>query len=137
MSKAGYSGTPLGKKLGLKEGFRIKIVNPPTYYFELFTDLPVGLVQSENQNELKDFVHFFTKEKSELERLLPRLAKEIKQKGMIWVSWPKKAAKINTDVDSNIVRSFGLSIGLVDIKVCAVDATWSGLKFVIPVKDRK
>lgn len=137
MKSAGYSGTPLGKKLGLKEGFRIRIVNPPVYYFELFTDLPSGLIECDDPKDLKDFIHFFAKEKSELEKLLPKLAKEITQKGMVWVSWPKKSAKVTTDVDSNIVRSFGLSLGLVDIKVCAIDATWSGLKFVIPVKDRK
>ncbi|NKI31866.1 DUF3052 family protein [Croceivirga thetidis] len=136
MKSAGYSATPLVKKLGLKEGYKIKLVNPPTNYFELFDELPSGLLITENSAVLKNFIHFFTKERKELEELLPNLAKEIKQDGMVWVSWPKKAAKIDTNLDGNIVRSFGLNIGLVDVKVCAVDATWSGLKFVIPVKDR-
>lgn len=137
MSAAGYSNTPLDKKLGLKEGFTIALINPPPYYFGLFTSWPPGLKESENLEEEKDFIHFFTKSKDELFEKLPSLSKQIKQKGIIWVSWPKKASKVVTDLDGNIVRGLGLKTGLVDIKVCSVDSTWSGLKFVIPVKDRK
>lgn len=136
MAITGYSGTPLGKKLGLKEGFIIYLVNPPSHYLELLTDLPGSLQQSEDPKQPKDFIHFFTKSKVELENKLPKLKLGLRQNGSIWVSWPKKAAKVATDLDGNIVRKLGLSIGLVDVKVCAVDQTWSGLKFMIPVKDR-
>lgn len=136
MSTAGYSGTPLAKKLGLKEGFVIQLVNPPPYYFELFTDLPNGLIENDNPKTSKHFIHFFTKSKQELNIELPKLKLALSQNGHIWVSWPKKASKVASDLDGNIVRKIGLDIGLVDIKVCAVDTIWSGLKFVIPVKDR-
>lgn len=131
---AGYSQTPLAKKLGIKEGFSIKLVNEPAHYFDLFTDMPDVTT---NVTGKKDFIHFFTKEMKELNKLLPKLKSEIVPNGIIWVSWPKKAAKIETDVTENLIRDVGLSCGLVDIKVCAVDETWSGLKFVIPVKDRQ
>ena len=137
MSTAGYSGTPLAKKLGLKEGFVIQLVNPPPYYFELFTDLPNGLTENDNPNTPKHFIHFFTKSIQELDKELPKLKLALSQNGCIWISWPKKASKVATDLDGNIVRKTGLDTGLVDIKVCAVDTIWSGLKFVIPVRDRK
>jgi hypothetical protein len=133
---AGYSGTPLAKKLGIKEGFVIRLINAPTHYFDLFTDLPEQIsIQTGNKTE-KDFIHFFTKDEKEYIRLLPMLKNEIKPNGMIWVSWPKKASKVATDVTEELVRNYALKIGLVDIKVCAVDEIWSGLKLVIPVKDR-
>jgi Protein of unknown function (DUF3052) len=133
---SGYSGTPLAKKLGIKEGFHIKLVNPPDYYFELFTDLPVNLNLKEDTNSLKDFMHFFTKQEKEFTAMLPELKKQLVSNGMIWVSWPKKASKIPTDITEDTIRNYALKIGLVDIKVCAVDEVWSGLKLVIPVKDR-
>jgi hypothetical protein len=133
---AGYSGTPLAKKLGIKAGFVIKLVNEPAYYFELFTDLPGDIKLLNDPLLEKDFIHFFTKSEEEYIQTLPLLKKEIKANGMIWVSWPKKASKVVTDVTENLVRNYALKIGLVDIKVCAVDETWSGLKLVIPVKDR-
>lgn len=134
---AGYSSTPLAKKLGIKEGFNIRLINEPSNYFELFTDFPVNVNLSPGNRSKKDFIHFFTKELKELNKILPKLSGEISSDGMIWVSWPKKAAGIQTDVTENLIREVGLASGLVDIKVCAVDDTWSGLKFVIPVKDRK
>jgi hypothetical protein len=133
---AGYSGTPLAKKLGIREGFVIRLINAPAYYFDLFTDLPQQIsIQTGNKTE-KDFIHFFTKDENEYTRLLPALKNEIKPHGMIWVSWPKKTSKVVTDVTEDLVRNYALKTGLVDIKVCAVDETWSGLKLVIPVKDR-
>jgi len=137
MKTAGYSGTPLEKKLGLKEGFVIKLINIPEYYFNLFQELPAGLVQQEDGTIEKDFIHFFTKSTKVLESGLLKYIKEIKQNGMIWVSWPKKASKVPTDVTEDVIRNLALSMGLVDVKVCAVDKTWSGLKLVIPVKNRK
>lgn len=133
---AGYSSTPLAKKLGIKAGNNIRLVNAPADYFGLFTDLPADIIINEGKQK-NDLIHFFTKESKELNKLLPKLKNEITSNGMIWVSWPKKSAKIATDVSENMIRDLALSIGLVDVKVCAVDDIWSGLKLVIPVKDRK
>jgi len=136
MTTAGYSGTPLQKKLGIKEGFTIKLVNTPAYYFDLFTEIPEELAESINPKVEKDFIHFFTKDSLEFEKALPGFMKEMKQNGMIWVSWPKKASKVVTDVTEDVIRNYALAIGLVDVKVCAVDEIWSGLKLVIRVKNR-
>jgi hypothetical protein len=133
---AGYSGTPLSKKLGIKAGFHIKLINAPEYYFSLFTDLPADLNFKEDSSTKKDFVHFFTKQEDEFIKTLPLLKGQIKSNGIIWVSWPKKASKIITDITEDTIRNYAIKIGLVDIKVCAVDEIWSGLKLVIPVKDR-
>jgi hypothetical protein len=132
----GYSGTPLAKKLGIKSGFHIRLINAPENYPMLFTDLPAELY-FENEAAVKiDFIHLFTKSKDEYTALLPKLKERIKSNGMIWVSWPKKASKVPTDTTEDIIRNFALQTGLVDIKVCAVDDIWSGLKLVIRVKDR-
>ena len=133
---AGYSGTPLAKKLGIKSGFNIKLVNAPEYYLELFTDLPGNLNFKDAPNAKKDLIHFFTKQADEYFKTLPLLKNEIKPNGIIWVSWPKKASKIITDITEDIISNYAIKIGLVDIKICAVDEIWSGLKLVIPVKDR-
>ncbi|MEZ5015994.1 MAG: hypothetical protein R2800_03015 [Flavipsychrobacter sp.] len=135
MSSAGYSGTPLAKKLGIKEGHNIKLIGIPDNYYDLFDNFPVDIKCEEN--ELKDFIHVFSKSWVELECLLPQLRKDIVQNGMIWVSWPKKASKVDTDISEDLIREFALSIGLVDVKVCAIDNIWSGLKLVIPVKLRR
>lgn len=136
MAAAGYSGTPLAKKLGIKDGFYIRLVNAPDHYLSLFTDLPPDLHFDDGNNATLDFIHFFTKSASEYKALLPELKSQIKPNGMIWLSWPKKASKVPTDITEDIIRNYAIEIGLVDIKVCAVDETWSGLKLVIPVKDR-
>lgn len=133
---AGYSKTPLAKKLGIKAGAKMKLVNEPVHYYELFDDMPASVTRMNGSGGKKNFIHFFTKDAQELSLRLPELKKEMEQDGMIWVSWPKKVSKIATDVDENLIRDIGLGCGLVDIKVCAIDETWSGLKFVIPVKDR-
>lgn len=132
----GYSGTPLAKKLGIKTGFNITLVNAPERYFNLFTDLPADLKINIGSSGPKDFVHFFTRQKDEYTRILPDLKSQIKPNGMIWISWPKKASKVVTDITEDIIRNFALQNGLVDIKVCAVDEIWSGLKLVIPVAER-
>lgn len=137
MKSSGYSGTPLAKKLGIKENFKIKIVNQPDYYFNLFIDLPSNTNQIFDNKTKKDFIHYFIKEKAELIKDLPKLKKEIEQNGMIWVSWPKKASKIKTDITEDVIRMIAINNGLVDVKVCAVDEIWSGLKLVIPIKNRK
>lgn len=133
---SGYSGTPLAKKLGIKDGFHINLINAPQYYLSLFTDLPTNLLFGDQDGVKIDFIHFFTKSTTEYIELLPLLKNQIKPKGIIWVSWPKKASKVPTDITEDIIRNYAIKIGLVDIKVCAVDEIWSGLKLVIPVKDR-
>ena len=137
MATTAYSSTPLARKLGLKEGFRIRLHNEPEYYFTLFTDWPLNIVLDKSSTRKKDFIHFFTKSAAELQQQLPKLKEEIVANGIIWISWPKKAAKLHTDVTEDVIRNMALAIGLVDVKVCAVDETWSGLKLVIPVKERQ
>lgn len=137
MAQAGYSGTPLAKKLGIKEGSKLRLVNQPDYYFKLFTDLPEQVQFLTDKKSSKDLVHYFTKEKKDLLKDITALRHEIFPDGMIWISWPKKASKIGTDITEDVIREIALSNGLVDVKVCAVDEIWSGLKLVVPVKDRK
>ena len=132
----GYSSTPLAKKLGVKEGFVVRLVNQPAKYFELFADWPQRVAVSNDKSAQKDFIHFFTTVASDLFAQLPLLKAELKPDGMLWVSWPKKASKVPTDVAEDLIRDVALRNGLVDVKVCAVDEVWSGLKLVIPVKER-
>ncbi len=133
---AGYSSTPLAKKLGIKNGFKIRLINQPDYYFNLFTDLPNDIKILTDKKSKKNLIHLFVKTLNEFEKTIHELKNEIEPDGIIWVSWYKKSAKILTDVTEDKIRDTALSIGLVDIKVCAVDEIWSGLKLVIPVKDR-
>jgi len=133
---AGYSGKPLAKKLGIKGDFHIDLINAPEYYLCLFTDLPANLYFENDKDSKIDLIHFFTKSQEEYKTILPQLKTRIKPNGSIWISWPKKASKVPTDITEDIIRNFALRIGLVDIKVCAIDEIWSGLKLVIPVKDR-
>ncbi len=134
---AGYSGTPLPKKLGLKSGQRIIILGAPENYDAILGDLPDGLETADSLDGIFDFIQFFTVERAEFETQFPLLKAALAQDGMLWISWPKKASKIPTDLDENIIRDTGLANGLVDVKVAAIDERWSGLKFVYRVKDRK
>lgn len=134
---AGYSGTPLAKKLGLKEDFVIQLVNAPDYYFRLFSDLPNNIKIITDNKSKKDFIHYFATESGKLNKDIISFKKQLQPNGMIWVSWYKKSSKIQTDVTENMIRDLALKNGLVDIKVCAVDELWSGLKLVIPVKERE
>jgi len=136
MNNTGYSGKPLAKKLGIKEGFKIRVVNPPAYYFDLFTDIPENITIVTDIETKKNFIHYFATKTKDLENNIALLKNEIKKDGIIWVSWYKKSSKIPSDVTEDFIRNLALSSGLVDIKVCAVDEVWSGLKLVIPVKDR-
>jgi DUF3052 family protein len=133
---AGYSAKPLARKLGIKENFRLRLINIPDNYFDLLSVKREEMQVVDDVRINKDFIHFFTKKSDELYSLLPGLKKEIKMNGMIWISWPKKASGVLTDVTEDMIRNYALETGLVDIKVCAVDETWSGLKLVIPVKRR-
>lgn len=137
MKTSGYSGTPLAKKLGIKEGFNIRLVNQPDYYFELFDDLPKDITIANDKKSKKNLIHYFTKQLSDLKNDIVSLRNEIEMNGTIWISWPKKASKVPTDIIEDDIRALALANGLVDVKVCAVDEIWSGLKLVIPVKDRK
>src|SRR5436305_8841195 len=136
-SGSGYSGTALEKKLGIRENSRIRLINAPENYFDLFTVWPDNIEISDDPRLKKNLIHFFTNEFSKYHALLPLLKNEIEQNGMIWVSWPKKTSKISSDVSEDLVRNYALQTGLVDIKVCAVNEQWSALKLVIPLKHRK
>ena len=129
--------TPLAKKLGLKPGFKIRLINQPDYYQELFAE---GLNEVLILNDIttkKDLIHYFATGIKQLEKDIIQLREEIQQDGMIWISWPKKSSKIKTDLTENMIRDLALNIGLVDVKVCSVDNVWSALKLVIRLKDRK
>ena len=134
----GYSGTPLARKLGIKEGHSIYLVNLPDHYFDLFTDFPSEVRFLKKPSEqTADFIHLFCKSQECLEPETQRLKSLLKKNGMLWVSWPKGTSKIETDLNREIIRAYILThVGLVDIKVAAVDADWSGLKFVYRTKDR-
>ena len=134
---AGYSATPLLKKLGIKAGFHCIIFNEPVEYWKWLSPLPEEVkVKTKAERESLDFTHLFVKEKKIFEKEFIKHKAFLKKDGMMWISWPKKSSKVATDLDENIIRDFGLENGLVDVKVCAVDETWSGLKFVFRVKDR-
>ncbi len=138
MTTAGYSSTPLPKKLGIKPGMTVAAIGAPMDYRRLVKSLPEDTIVKARLSARRtlDCVHIFVRSKADLERLIQRAVTGIKTTGMIWVSWPKQSAGVATDLNGNVVREIGLGAGLVDIKVCAVDETWSGLKFVIPVKSR-
>ncbi len=132
---AGYSGTPLVKKLGIKPGFNIALVNAPRgYATEL--DLPTDVSFNSRPGKPFDFAQLFVKSEKELKTKFSEYAKCLNASGMLWVSWPKKSSGVSTDLSENIVREIGLAAGLVDVKICAVDEVWSGLKFVFRLKDR-
>lgn len=134
---SGYSATPLAKKLGIKPGFKIRLIYAPEYYFHLFTDLPENIQLLNEEKSKKNFIHLFAKRMTDLDKNILEIKSEIKEDGIIWVSWYKKASKILTDVTEDKIREVALANGVVDIKVCAIDEVWSGLKLVIPVKSRK
>jgi hypothetical protein len=133
---AGYSGTPLIKKLGIKAGCSIFVSQPSDTYIELLNPLPENVTFKDKLTGELDFIHLFVKERKVFEKEFTRSKKHLKKDGMLWISWPKKSSKVVTDLDENIIREYGLKEGLVDVKVCAVDDIWSGLKFVFRVKDR-
>lgn len=135
---AGYSKTPLWKKIGYKDGFRCQLFGEPDNYLQMVAPLPEAVILEDLDLETTelDLIHFFTKQRTELETNFPLLKSKIKKTGIIWISWPKKAFKVQTDIVDSVVRSIGLDTGLVDVKVAAIDHVWSGLKFVYRTKDR-
>jgi hypothetical protein len=128
---AGYSGTPLAKKLGIRDGASVLLVGEPEGYLRLLDPLPHGVRFVSRLSDSTDLVHLFTASRSDLEKALSRYRKQVKPTAIVWVSWPKKAAKLPTDVTEDVVREIALPLGFVDIKVCAVDEVWSGLKLVV------
>jgi len=134
MATPGYSGTPLLKKLGIKESMRVLLVHEPENYFELIEKDISGQLCS--KDEKPDFIHLFVKTKKDFETGMSKLKLSLKPSTTIWVSWYKKSAGIPTDVTEDVIRNYALQNDLVDIKVCAVSNTWSGLKLVTPVAKR-
>jgi hypothetical protein len=128
---AGYSGTPLAKKLGFKEGFRVRTTGAPANYLELVNPVPPNVAISSRIAKGIDVWHIFTNSYSELESKLPTLIKAIHPGGTIWVSWPKKSSGVPSTVTEDSIREIALPLGLVDVKVCAIDEIWSGLKLVV------
>lgn len=134
---AGYSGTPLAKKLGIKPNFSILLVNPPKGYWKLFESVPEGIHEVENpKGESVDFVHLFCTSLEELKAHSKNCKSYLKKSGMLWMSWPKGSSKIATDLKRDPIRDYFLNLGLVDVKVAAINEDWSGLKFVYRTKDR-
>lgn len=132
MAAAGYSGTPLIRKLGIKPGMKIRLLNAPGNYFELIeADISAQVVKSGG-----DFVHIFAVSAKDLEKLFLQSIKTIAPGGMIWISWYKKSAKIPTDITEDRIREIVLPTGWVDVKVCAVSEAWSGLKIVQRLENR-
>lgn len=134
---AGYSKNPLWKKLNIKEGYNCYLFNSPESYFDLIEETPDQTQWDDDLNSGPyDFQHVFVTSRHELDANWNNWKKELKKDGTLWVSWPKGSSNISTDLNGNIVREFGLNGGLVDVKICAVDEDWSGLKFMYRKKDR-
>ncbi|HSS20696.1 MAG TPA: hypothetical protein VLL54_11525 [Pyrinomonadaceae bacterium] len=135
---AGYSGTPLPKKLGFKENFRAALVNAPRGFQKELGLLPKNVKLAEQTLTAPlDLIVFFVDSQKTLQREFPKLARKLDKNGMLWISWPKKSSGVVTDLSDGSVRNIGLDAGLVDVKVCAVNEVWSGLKFVYRLVDRK
>jgi hypothetical protein len=128
---AGYSGTPLAKKLGIKEQAKVVAVGAPKGYREFLEPLPASVRFSSKVDDATDLVHIFTTRKSELSSALAACRKTLDPQAVVWVSWPKKSSKVPSEVTEDVVREVALPLGFVDVKVCAVDDVWSGLKLVV------
>ncbi len=134
---SGYSGTPLARKLGIKDHFHLLFYQRPEHYFDLFIDFPNGTVELPEPVEGKaDFIHLFCTTSEELKRIIPTYKAALTKNGMMWISWPKGKSSIKTDLKRDMIREFLLESGLVDVKVAAIDDDWSGLKFVYRLEDR-
>jgi hypothetical protein len=136
VSVAGYSGTPLPRKLGIPASGRAALVDSPHGFLKLLGKWPAQLERCPKLTGPLDYIHVFASERGVLEVQFPRARDALSTSGTLWVSWPKKASGKPTDLTEGVVREIGLAAGLVDVKVCAVDETWSGLKFVYRLRDR-
>jgi hypothetical protein len=134
---AGYAGTPLPQKLGIKPGLTLITINAPTNYRRLLGTISEDLTFSDRLKVGSSFVHVFITKRSELAKRLSVLRQKIVDTGTVWVSWPKRSAGKPTDVTENVVRAVALPLGFVDVKVCAIDETWSGLKLMVRRENRK
>lgn len=132
--ESGYSGTPLVKKLGLKPGMRINLVNAPDSYLEALASTLSDTVQ--DKPGPWDFAHLFASAKADIVHTLPELKNGLAYTGQLWISWPKGSSGVASDLNENAIRDLGLEAGLVDVKVIAIDPVWSGLKFVYRLLDR-
>ena len=133
---AGYSSTPLAKKLGIKEGARIGLVNAPDGFEDYVGELPAKAHFVSRLTNSLDIILLFVLTERALARDFSKLSKKLTSNGMIWIAWPKKSSGVTTDLSFENVQRIGLDAGLVDVKICAIDDTWSGLKFVYRLKDR-
>ena len=133
---AGYSGTPLVKKLGIKEGARVALINAPEEFQQTLGELPDDVNFVKPATKALDLILFFVLSERILLRDFSKLAQRLTSNGMIWIAWPKKSSEVPTDLTFERVQRIGLDAGLVDVKICAIDDTWSGLKFVYRLKDR-
>jgi hypothetical protein len=133
----GYSGTPLPRKLGIKEGTRVAVLGPPDGFADTLGPLPDGVAVRRRARGPLDVIVFFTRSRAQLERRIEPLRAALDPAGRLWVAWPKRASGVATDVTENVVREVALAHRLVDNKVAAIDATWSGLQLVIRVADRR
>ena len=131
MATVGYSGTPLAKKLGIKPGGRVLVSGAPKSYLQSLEPLPEGATLAKMVSESIDLIHVFTDSRARLATALAQYRRSMRPDATIWVSWPKKASKVPTDITEDTIREVALPMGLVDVKVCAVDEVWSGLKLVI------
>jgi hypothetical protein len=136
-SAAGYSGTPLVRKLGIRPHERIIAINAPPHYASLVGELPDGAAITNRVQSGAKFVHLFVTERAQLEQRIVSLRVQLDDAGILWISWPKKAAKLATDVTEDTVRTVALPLGFVDVKVCAVDEIWSALKLMVRRELRK
>ena len=134
---AGYSGTPLPKKLGIKENQRVALINEPVGFREQLGSLPASVHIVKRLSSPLDLVLLFVDQEKALAKRFRELVRQLSPNGMIWVAWPKKSSGVSTDLIFDRVQRIGLNCGLVDVKICAIDDVWSGLKFVIRLKDRK
>jgi hypothetical protein len=133
---AGYSSTPLSKKLGIKEGHRVAFPSAPDGFRGLLGELPEGVTVKTRAGPPLDVIVFFTKRRADLARRLPALRRAMNPAAGLWIAWPKRSSGVETDMTEDIARELGLANRLVDNKVCAIDETWSGLRLVIRLKDR-
>lgn len=134
---AGYSKTPLAQKLGIKAGMNVAALAAPTGYRKLLAPLPQGVSFTDKAKRGANFVHLFVTERRTLEKELKRLRSSLDDAGVLWISWAKKSSGVKTDITEDVIRDVCLPLGFVDVKVCAVDETWSGLKLMIRREERK
>ena len=134
---AGYSGTPLPQKLGIKPGMIVVAIDPPDHYRKLLDPIPSGVNFATRPVGNTKFVHLFATRRTELATQLSILRRKIADDAVLWISWPKKSSGVATDITEDVIRAVALPLGFVDIKVCAVDETWSGLKLMIRRENRK